>query len=243
MLANPSLVSEASMAAVQTAYKAAELGSSSSPPEPQRATPPREENEADCMAFIRRALNDRNIPQGAQNIIFSSWRDSTKSIYSTYVRQWIRYCSGQGRDPFRGNLGSLLDFLTSLHLNGQSYNTKHTAKSAIPTVMIFDLPSSPSHQNIIIQFIRGLYYSNPPRPRYSNFWDVNLVLRYYQRLEPSSPISTKVLTKKCALLLGPLRSASSNCSCHVVCRQTSDQHFRLTKTICPIKEQSCLGIP
>ena len=215
MLANSSLVSEASMAAVQTAYKAAELGSSSSPPKPQRATSPREENEADCMAFIRRALNDRNIPQGAQNIIFSSWRDSTKSIYSTYVRQWIRYCCVRGRDPFRENVGSLLDFLTSLHLNGRSYNTIHTAKSAISTVMFFDLTSSSSNQNIIKQFMRGLYHSNPPRPRYSNFWDVNLVLRYYQRLGPSSSLSTKDLTKKCALLLG-LLSAQRVQTVHVI---------------------------
>ena len=63
--------------------------------------------------------------------------------------------------------------------------------------------------------MRGLYHFNPPRLRYSNFWDVNLVLRYYQILGPSSSLSTKDLTKKCALLLG-LLSAQRVQTVHVI---------------------------
>ncbi|GFR81365.1 tyrosine recombinase [Elysia marginata] len=204
MLAHTSVVFKASVAAIPTTSNPAQVSPSPSSSHLQRATPPREEVETDCLAIVRRALNNKSIPKGAQDISFNSWRDSTKSIDSTYIRQWIQSSHRRGGDPFREDMTLILEFLTDLHKQDKSYSTIDTVKSAIFTIMFFDLESTPSNQNIIRKFMRGLYQSNPPKSRYSTIWDANLVLQYLQRMGPSISLTVKDLSKMCAMLPGLL---------------------------------------
>ncbi|GFR62548.1 reverse transcriptase [Elysia marginata] len=118
MLTHTSVVFKAPVAAIPTTSNPCQVGPSPLSSHLQRATPPREEDKTDCLAIVRRTLNNRKIPKGAQEIIFNLWMDSTKSIYSTYIRQWIQYIHRRGGDPFREDMNLILEFLSDLHKRG-----------------------------------------------------------------------------------------------------------------------------
>ena len=53
---------------------------------------------------------------------------------------------------------------------------------------------------IVINFMRGVLNSRPPRPRYAYTWDLGLVTRYLKRLSVNSGLSPKQLSWKLAIL-------------------------------------------
>ena len=49
--------------------------------------------------------------------------------------------------------------------------------------------------------MKGLFVLNPPCPRYTAIWDVNIVLDYLSSLENVSKLDLKMLTLKLKMLL------------------------------------------
>ena len=49
--------------------------------------------------------------------------------------------------------------------------------------------------------MKGAFRDNPPVPKFTNTWDVNVVLSYLQELGPNACLSQKLLTLKLAMLL------------------------------------------
>ena len=50
----------------------------------------------DCSAGLCSALECYNLPQLTQNIILSSWRNSTLSKYSSTWARWQKFCIDRG---------------------------------------------------------------------------------------------------------------------------------------------------
>ena len=91
-------------------------------------------NPAD-MSVIRESLQSKGISQCTLSIIMSSWRDSTRKQYGTYLQKWQRFCSRRGADLISPTVNQVLDFLTELHDSNCGYSALNTARSALSALI------------------------------------------------------------------------------------------------------------
>ena len=56
-------------------------------------------------------------------------------------------------------------------------------------------------QKVVIRFIKGVFEMKPALPKYSNTWNVNVVLNYLELLHPHNKLTLKELSQKLAVLL------------------------------------------
>ena len=61
----------------------------------------------------------------------------------------------------------------------------------------FDVSKNP----LVIKVMLGIFNSNPPKPRYNSFWDINSVLSYLEGLGPDTSLSFKNISSKLVMLL------------------------------------------
>ena len=93
---------------------------------------------------------------------------------------------------------SLLDFLIELHEKGLAYSTLNTA------ILAFTIPkdnSSIGSHPTVTRFMKGVYKSTPPTPRYKTTWDVQVVLTYLSSFPTVSDLPVKPLTLKTIMLV------------------------------------------
>ena len=89
-------------------------------------------------------------------------------------------------------------FLMELYKAGLSYSTINTARSALSTVV--DIPNFGSN-SIVSRFMKGVFETRKPAPKYTTVWDVSVVLRYLADLYPNETLSLKYLSYKLLMLL------------------------------------------
>ncbi|XP_044173896.1 uncharacterized protein LOC122957664 [Acropora millepora] len=129
-------------------------------------TPPSKENEINGMQTIRTSLLQRDVSHKATEIIMHSWADASLKQYKPYLQTWTQLCSEWKINPYDPPLTRVLDFLTSLFERGLKYDAINTAKSAISAI------TEPKHgltlgsQPLISRFMKGVFRSRPPIPRY-----------------------------------------------------------------------------
>ena len=68
---------------------------------------------------------------------------------------------------------------------------------------------------IIKQVLQGMFNAKPPRPRYTNTWDVNRVLQYIKALGANDKLALRELTYKLVMLMA-LVSASRGSELHKI---------------------------
>ena len=96
---------------------------------------------------------------------------------------------------------NILDFLTELYEQKLSYSAINSARSALSTFVDTNNDNTIGNSSIIKRFMKGLYHLNPPMPRYTEIWDVKIVLTYIQKLYPLKDLSLKDLTLKLVMLM------------------------------------------
>ena len=94
----------------------------------------------------------------------------------------------------------MLDFLTEKFEAGLKYRSLNCYRSALSSAVIpvdgFQVGQHP----LVVRLMKGIFNSRPPEPRYSQTWDVSLVLKYIKSLGPSKDLSLKLLSRKLATL-------------------------------------------
>lgn len=99
------------------------------------------------------------------------------------------------------DLTVMLDFLTTLHMEGKSYSTVNIHRSMLSmTLNPIDSVAIGQHP-LVIRFMKGCYNENPPRPKYSSIWDVEVVFSYMRHAGNNLSLDLSSLTKKLATLL------------------------------------------
>ena len=191
------------------------VGHSSSPAAQQRNSPPQQAVAIDSLQSIRESFHQRAISSKATNIILQSRSVGTQKQYAPYIKKWHDFCSKREVNSYNPPLNTVLDFLVSLHEQGLSYTTINTAGSALSAVILpTDNVNIGSHP-IVSRFMKGIYKSNPPMPRYRTTWDVNQVLSYLSSLSKPTELSLKSLTLKLTMLIA-LVSAQRGQSLHML---------------------------
>ena len=132
-------------------------------------------------------------------------RPSTKSIYNSRLTAFKLYCSDVGCNPQDAPVEVLANFLALLSdTMGYAYSTVSGYRSAI-SKFHNGIDNIPIGQNKIVKRLaRATFLANPPLARYSDIWDVDIVMKYLETLEPLNTLSDFDLGLKthalCALL-------------------------------------------
>ena len=102
-----------------------------------------------------------------------------------------------------------MDFLAEEYKKGLSYSALNTARSALSSFIL--LKHEPGFafgkHPLVIRFIKAVHNLRPPVCRYTDTWDVDIVLSYIRRMDPVRYLSLKDLTLKLVMLLGILSIA------------------------------------
>ena len=96
-------------------------------------------------------------------ILNASLRESTRTKYSIYVRQWKLFI-GAIRDI---NIEHILNLLNNLYDESISYSAIVTAKCALGNTMTVATYQSLNDHPLIIKFITGMYNFERPAPKLS----------------------------------------------------------------------------
>ena len=126
-------------------------------------TPTQEKNEIVGMQIIRSSIMQTDVSSKTADIIMHSWSKGSIKQYSTSLRTWIVLCGKWNINPYDPPVTRVLHYLTTLFERGLSYDAINTAKSAI---------TSPRNgislgcQPLISRFMKGIFKSRPPVPRY-----------------------------------------------------------------------------
>ena len=116
-------------------------------------------------------------------MILSSWRDTTKKQYTSYIQRWILFCTKHSLNVSSTDVLHVLDFLTMLFHEGLAYSALNTARSALSSFLgVNDTEPVGSH-SLVVRFMKGVARTRPALPRYHCIWDVNVVLDMF-RMQP-----------------------------------------------------------
>lgn len=180
-------------------------------------SPTEEKVESVSMSFMRRLYKNRGFSERATNIVLQSWRQSSQKQYDAHIRKWLFFCTKRQADPICPTIGLAVEFLTTLYDEGLSYSSINSARCALSAIL--DSPDSVHHtfggHPDVKRFMKGVFQSRPPLPRYSKTWDVNLVLQYIGTMGNSQELSLKDLTLKLVMLVA-LTTAQRGQSLHLL---------------------------
>ena len=166
------------------------------PPNGVIGTPPVGHLDVIRRSYLARGISDRVI-----EIIQKSWRPSTQSSYGSAWRLWSRWCLQRGVDPLSAPLGDVLEFLADQFEEGKQYRTINSLRSAISMTHAEVDGRRLGQHPIVTRFLKGVFNTRPPAPKYSATWDVDSVLSYLTSLPDNDSLSFKQLSHKLAMLM------------------------------------------
>ena len=167
------------------------------------------------MQVIRQSFTADELPERTAEIILNSWRSSTRCQYAVYINRWKKFCQENGLDPVVVNISAVLRFLTEIYDNHKSYSTVNTARCALSSFLVLDSGHTVGTHPLVSRFVRGVYNMSPPVPRYTEVWDVRIVLNFLRSWAPVSTLGLRDLTYKLCMLIA-LLSAQRCQSLHLL---------------------------
>lgn len=96
---------------------------------------------------------------------------------------------------------SVLNYLECLKRLGKSFSVVSTHKSMLLQTLKLLGNAWCDNPVYVSRFMKGLFNSIPPKPRYSSCWDVSVVVEYLRTLYPLLTLDLKTLTLKCVALV------------------------------------------
>lgn len=127
----------------------------------------------------------------------------------------MAFCRERKIDCYAPPLSDTLQFLTDLFNQGLSYSTINTARSALSTIVMIDGEKSFGSNHVVTRFMKGVFETRKPKPKYDKIWDVSVVLKHLSSLYPNETLPLKDLTYK-ALMLILLVSSQRGQSIHLL---------------------------
>ena len=166
-----------------------------------RQVTPATQVAADPLQLVREAMIAKNISGPALDIIMNSWRSGTKKQYGVYLKKWQLFCTCNGVDMSTTKITDVLKFLADLAQSGLGYSAINTARGALTALLTISRQETVGNHPLVVRFMKGLFETCPPKPRYTSTWDVGVVLNYLKTLSPVKRLSLKNLTLKITMLL------------------------------------------
>lgn len=117
--------------------------------------------------------------------------------YDSSLKLWWMFCREHSLDTYEASIPYILSFLTKCYQNGASYGTINTTRSALSLLMGPKIGSD----DRLKRFIKGIFRSRPPMPKYDRTWDPGTVLNYLAGCYPNEEVTLEKLTKKLVTIL------------------------------------------
>ena len=152
---------------------------------------------------MRGPFQRQGLSKSAIDIIVASWRAATTKQYHTYIKQWKEFCAARNISYLQSKVETVVEFLSELYYGKHlGYSAINTARSALSSFLVLDdnLHSVGTHP-LVSRLMKGIFQLRPPRPRYKEIWDVNVVFAHLRKLAPSNVICLKDLTMKVCILI------------------------------------------
>ena len=153
------------------------------------------------LPFFAKQLLTQGFDNQTVLLIMDAWRPSTKKVYTTYLNKWSLFCIEKNISILNPTLPQACRFLRLLSDSGLGYTALNTARSALSTILPAYGKNTFGSHPIVCLLLKGAYERNPPKPKYTQFWDVNKVFDLFKSWGSNVNLSLKFLTLKLAVLL------------------------------------------
>lgn len=170
-------------------------------PSPRTQTRPAKQDPLGGLPLLSRKMKDKGLSQTAMEFMQYAWRKSTKKVYSTYLKKWTTFCIIRDYDMYHPEQGQVIDFLIRLAKKGAAYKTVNIARCALSAVLPTVNNMTIGCEEMVGWTVRGVNNFNPPKPRYTSFWDVNLVLNLFRRWGNNRDLTLFRISAKVTVLL------------------------------------------
>ena len=154
-------------------------------------TPPKDQAKDGAMSVIREFYQTQGISQSATKLLLTSWRGGTKKQYDVYIKKWTKFCAERETDQFLLLVVDVLVFLTELYEKGFTCNAINTAYSALSSLVQLDYGSSIGKNPLTSRLLKGVFQSRAPKPKYTEVWDIQIVLSNLTPLHPVELLSLR----------------------------------------------------
>ena len=147
-------------------------------------------------------LNRAKLSKEAVNIILHSIARGTARQYQSYIQKWAEFCASRKVDPTRADINNGIEFLTTLfQTTNIGYSSINTARSALSLILEPIDGLTFGNQPLVRRFMSGIFKLRPALPRYTETYDVNIILDYLAKIQTSLLTPLVDLSHKLAMLL------------------------------------------
>ena len=136
-----------------------------------------------------------------ERIVSAAWRPGTVKLYAHYIRKWQLFCTLANINCLKPKLSQVLRFIRQLEDEGLGFGAINTARSALSVVLPRSRGETIGKNHVIHWLMRSVYEHNPPKPKYSRFWDVSQVFDMLKDWPENEFLSLKDLGFKVAILI------------------------------------------
>lgn len=133
--------------------------------------------------------------------MIQSFRSSTQAVYNCYISKWRSYASENSFDADIASPARVANFLASLFDAGAGYSTVNSARSALSAYLPMLSGQTIGSHPVVCRVIKGVFEERPSFPKYTDTWNVNVVLDYFDKLHQLHELSLKELTLKTCMLV------------------------------------------
>ena len=161
------------------------------------------------MACLRERFSSNCLSEEATELLLQSWRPKSANSYNSQFRKWAVWCAERSRNPISESASDVANFLAELYEEGYQASSLNSFRSAISSVHDQVDGVTIGKHPMICRVLKGAFNARPPLPCYTATCNVQTVLHYLERTEPSTSLSLKPLTFKLAMLLALTRPSRS----------------------------------
>ena len=130
------------------------------------------------MSIVRQYYETRGVSKSAVGLLMFSWRGGTKKQYSGYIKKWTVFCLKTKVNHLQPTIGAVLDFVFKFYDQGLSYSAINCARSALSSYVSLDDGPLVGQNPLVCRLLKGVFQSRPPKLKYAEVWDVQVVLTY-----------------------------------------------------------------
>ena len=143
----------------------------------------------------------QGLSEGAATLVTKAWRTGTKCAYNTPWNKWVGWCGKRKIDPLQATVGQIANFLADRFEEGLEYATMNVYRSALSAFHPLVEGCKVGQHPTIVRLMQGTFNERPPKPRYTDTWEVGKVLDWIKSPGVNEALSDKFLTWKLAMLL------------------------------------------
>ena len=114
----------------------------------------------------------------AVGLLMAYRRGGTTKHYSVYTKNWTAFCLQKKVDNLQPPIREVLDFLSELYNQGLSYSAINSARGALSSYVSLDDGYMVEHDPLVCRLVKGVFQLRPPKPKYTEVGDVQVVWTY-----------------------------------------------------------------